>query len=401
MMQKGQTNKRIETFDLMRGFFVLVIIIDHLQRWPGIFDWITGQGRLWVSAAEGFILISGIMIGLVRGRKNIQLPIKEVAKKLWKRAALLYFCAIFAAIATLGIVTIWHTNFTPYPPGIDSYSAPTFLGKIYETFTLRGTFGWSVFLMQYAVYLFVAPLFIYMLRKGLWWVGLLASAAVWLYGFGNNQYLLSWQFLFYIGATIGFYYHSIQNKWQSFAYHKQITSAAIVFAAISLASSVFVIFGWPIVKQSWSPITYEAMLQWRTVIDPLFTRSELLPLHLIITLLWFYTLYSVFVRYDSTIKKYFGWLLLRFGQNSLPIYVTQGFVVVFISGTLPTTNSILMNSMIISATILFIWWMTTKFKQINTYLSKQRIAITSSALNQDQDCEQKILFGGSTVPTDN
>lgn len=357
-MQKPHTKNRIETFDLMRGFFVLVIIIDHIQRWPGIFDWITGQGRLWVSAAEGFIFISGIMIGLIRGRGNITLPLWVVTKKLWWRAFTLYLWAVVTALATRALVAVWDANYSTYPPGLDSYSTTATLGIIAETLTLRGTFGWSVFLVQYTVYLFIAPIFVYALRKNLWWLGLSISAAIWLYGIGNDQYLLSWQFLFFLGATIGFYYKILQNKWQRFRYQSQVSTGIIIATLASLMLSVFSIFGWPIVKQNWSPISLSDMLKYRNIIDPFFIRSELRPIHLLLSLLWFFALYLLFQRYEQVIKQKLGWLLLRFGQNSLFVYILQGFVVVIISGLLPETSNMVLNACMIAGTIMLIWWLT-------------------------------------------
>lgn len=357
-MQKQPAKKRIETFDLMRGFFVLVIIIDHMQRWPGIFDWITGQGRLWVSAAEGFIFISGIMIGLIRARGNITLPLWNVTKKLWWRAFTLYLWAVITALVTRALVAVWDANYSTYPPGLDSYSATSVLGIIFETITLRGTFGWSVFLVQYAVYLFIAPAFVYALRKNLWWLALSVSATVWLYGIGNDQYLLSWQFLFFLGATIGFYYKDMQKKWHSFRYRSQTSIGVVVAAIVTLIFSVLSIFGWPIVKQNWSPISLADMLRYREIIDPYFIRSELLPMHLLLTLLWFFALYLLFQHYESAIKQKLGWLLLRFGQNSLFVYILQGFVVVIMSGLLPKTSNMVLNACMIAGTIMLIWWLT-------------------------------------------
>lgn len=337
---------------------MLVIIIDHMQRWPGIFDWITGQGRLWVSAAEGFIFISGIMIGLIRGRGNIKLPLWDVAKKLWWRAFTLYAWAIITALVTLVIVAVWHANFSTYPPGKDSYDTTSVVGVILETITLRGTFGWSVFLVQYAVYLFIAPAFLYALRKKIWWVGLGISASIWLFGIGNDQYLLSWQFLFFIGATVGFYYHDLQKRWQSYRYRTGITIGLIIAAVTTLMLSVATIFGWPIVKQNWSPVNLAEMLRYREIIDQYFIRSELRPLHLALSLLWFFALYVIFKRYELHIKKYLGWLLMRFGQNSLFVYILQGFIVVVISGLVPRSTNMLFNAMLITTTIMLIWWLT-------------------------------------------
>ena len=72
-----QKLQRIDTIDIIRGYFLFVIIIDHLARFFGFFDLFTGGGRQWVSAAEGFFFISGMMIGLVRAKKLKDKPKKS------------------------------------------------------------------------------------------------------------------------------------------------------------------------------------------------------------------------------------------------------------------------------------------------------------------------------------
>jgi hypothetical protein len=343
----------------MRGFFVLVIIIDHLQRWPGGFDWITGQGRLWASAAEGFILISGIMIGLIRGRNNINIPFKTVTKKIWWRAFTLYIWAVITALATLAIATLWKGNFMPYPPGLDSYETSVGLGKIWQTVSLQGTFGWSVFLVLYAVFLAIAPAAVWLLRKGWWKLIILVSLLVWIFGFGKNQMLYSWQILFFGGTVIGFYFYDIQEKWQNLKFHEQLSGVVLATTAITIIASVLTVFGWSIVKSSWTPISYEDFLQFRTIIDPYFLRNELPPLRLLISLLWFSSLYIVFNTYQQKITQYAGWLLLRFGQNSLFVYILQGFIVVLFSIVVPQSTNILVNAIVIVLAIMLIWWLTS------------------------------------------
>lgn len=358
-MNIKKTVSRITTFDLMRGFFVLVIIIDHLQRWPGIFDWFTGQGRLWASAAEGFILISGIMIGLIRGRNNIALPFKTVTKKIWWRALTLYAWAIITALLTLVVVAVWPGIFYPFPPGIDSYESASGVGVVVQTLTLQGTYGWSVFLVLYAVFLFFAPAAVWLLRKGLWKILILISTLVWVYGFGNDQMLLSWQLLFFIGTVVGFYYYDLQKWWQSLRNRKIYEAAILGTALATIVASIFTIFGWQIVKSSWTPISFDSFLDYRSLIDPYFLRNELAPLRLGTALLWFSALYIIFRHYEKHILKKLGWLLLRFGQNSLFVYIVQGFVVVAVSALIPQTNNILLNALTIIGTVLVVWWLTS------------------------------------------
>ena len=76
--------RRIFELDLLRGFFVVIIIIDHLQLWPSPLRYLTGEGRLWVTAAEGFFLISGLLVGYIRGFNNFGNYIFYKNVRWWK-----------------------------------------------------------------------------------------------------------------------------------------------------------------------------------------------------------------------------------------------------------------------------------------------------------------------------
>jgi len=59
------STRRDMRLDLLRGFCVVVMVADHIggeQSWLYI---MTGGNRFFTSAAEGFVLISGIVMGTV------------------------------------------------------------------------------------------------------------------------------------------------------------------------------------------------------------------------------------------------------------------------------------------------------------------------------------------------
>ena len=56
--------KRDRRLDLLRGYCVFAMTVDHLDV-PTWLYWFTGGNRFFVSAAEGFVFISGLVMGLV------------------------------------------------------------------------------------------------------------------------------------------------------------------------------------------------------------------------------------------------------------------------------------------------------------------------------------------------
>ena len=81
---------RLATLDLLRGWFLIVILVNHLFYFPSGYDLISGRGMLLVSAAEGFFIISGLLIGIIRGGRVSNVPFLGIWKKLWKRGIILY-----------------------------------------------------------------------------------------------------------------------------------------------------------------------------------------------------------------------------------------------------------------------------------------------------------------------
>ena len=72
------TNRRLLALDYLE-VFIVVIIVDHLWRWPNLFQFVSGRGELWASAAEGFVIISGLLIGYT-WLQNRNLPLIDVGK---------------------------------------------------------------------------------------------------------------------------------------------------------------------------------------------------------------------------------------------------------------------------------------------------------------------------------
>ena len=59
------SGKRDLRIDLLRGICVFVMIVDHVGGEQSWFYALTGGNRFFVSAAEGFVLLSGLSMGMV------------------------------------------------------------------------------------------------------------------------------------------------------------------------------------------------------------------------------------------------------------------------------------------------------------------------------------------------
>ncbi|MBL0422976.1 OpgC domain-containing protein [Ramlibacter sp. AW1] len=92
--------------DALRGLMLVLMTLTHLPtRLTNPF----GQPFGYVSAAEGFVLLSGYMAGLVYGRLAVEKGIDTMRRAFWRRALLVYACHaalllfLFTVIALIGI----------------------------------------------------------------------------------------------------------------------------------------------------------------------------------------------------------------------------------------------------------------------------------------------------------
>lgn len=329
---------RIDAFDYLRGFFIVIIIIDHLWRWPNLFQYVSGRGELWVSAAEGFVIISGLLVGYVRGYKNRRDPLKAVSAKLVKRGLLLY---LWMLITTVSLVAMsWMLNFKgsiahfPEPKG-DWISLITNALRFDYVHTL------THFLYLYAIFLIIAPLAIWLLRIGKGWIIGVASVLLWWIGFVNHIEWLQWQVLFFVPAIAGYYLDTVTAKLQ------QLTTATrallqygFIFATIAMlvVSSAIILPADP------------GMFQ-----HTLFSREPLTIERVVLSFIWFIGLVSLFQLAMPLLKRYLGWLLHVFGGHSLTAYIVHIFPLMLCQLLVSDTNNFWINSLLVIVCVLLTW----------------------------------------------
>lgn len=324
----SKKRQRILALDLLRGLFMLCIIINHNAGWsPSFLNIFTGQGALFASAAEGFFAISGILVGYIYGPKILRNR-KIIFKKLWLRAGLLYLLAVGLTI----LFTLWNlatpeVNFrlTPWSGNLTDF--------LTQTLTLQFGFGWHEYLRQYAVYMFIAPfaLFACAIRK--WWIIILISTFVLLFVGHQGVFnpFASWQAIFLYSLVIGFYLPLIEKYWSNL---QNTTRRVLVISLVSLAAasylfSVAIFTITPAIINTIGvlmPIDILAFLEKVITfrddhILPYFQPRENLPfIRLFFGCLWFSALYIVFRKYENSIDIYTKGILSFFGKNSLVIF---------------------------------------------------------------------------------
>jgi len=359
---------RIVTFDIMRGFFLIAIIVDHIAFFPSLLDFWGMRGYLLVSTAEGFFLLSGIVLGLVRGAKLVHSPFKDVTKLVLKRALTLFITYV---VLVIGFTLIaWYVY--PGNPNIKYgvMADHSVLKLIWDTISLQYTYGWADYLRFYAIFIALSPLALWLLRKGKWYIVLLVSTLVWLLFPVDFRTLswqtvellqpIPWQLLFYSGLVIGFHWPDIAS-WCS--KHKKVLSRYVALPIVIVAASlllwnIFAVFGREFIHAAWTDeLSYRA---WELRMNEF--HKETLPfIRIVLFFLWFWASFIVVRKFEKPILKYTGWLLVPFGTNSLYVYTVQAILLFFVHIYLQT-GSLLFNTAVEVFVIALVYFaVRTKF----------------------------------------
>lgn len=331
-------SSRIVTLDLMRGYFLIAIILNHLAYYPNGFDWFTARGDLYVSSAEGFFFISGLVLGIVRGRKLMEQPLSRVTKLLLSRSFQIYMTSIILLL----IFTLFGWWFFLNNPGLKFgiRSPDTDIWQfLWQVISLQYFYGWADYLRLYAMFLLASPLAIWLLRRGQWHYLLLGSMGVWLL-YPSNLNLhspyevkqlfqpLSWQLLFFGGMIVGFYWQYLIAWWQDIPlrYRRVITITILGLAVITLAANLILVFA-----ERWHLSSAAIIQQYNTWLHvTYFDKERLAIFRIMLFLVWFWASFWLFYRFEGIIRRWLGWLLESFGTNSLYVYTLHAFAIFFV-----------------------------------------------------------------------
>jgi len=371
---KVPRSRRILAFDLMRGFFLLVIMIDHIELYPSGLDLFTGKGRLWASAAEGFFFMSGLLIGMMYKRR-LHFGMRFIFKKMWLRAAELYIVGVGLTFLFLAwAIFTHHTNVKdslPVPFDWAHYS--------WQALTMRFTYGWADFLVRFAILMFFAPFVFYLVAKRRWWLALAGIVTVWL--FRGQNFTMSWQLIFNSAIVVGFYWPKIE-EWFRTLKKPQRSKIKRVMAGtelVTFAASYMSVFPLTLLNMAWGWGRLPGWLQhvtftWNRLNYDIWVYADkwtMGPLRVALFFLWFTVFYWLVHKYETKVGQYTGGLLELLGRNSLFVYTAHAFIVfIFKLYLIPPNTSFLENLLITAAGLAILILITYSYKKLQPRLAR-------------------------------
>lgn len=309
--------------DALRGLCALVMVIDHVGGASFLYG-VTGGNAFVVSAAEGFIFLSGLMVGLIHGRRIARDGLETVQLRVLRRAAVLYGLTLWLTFLFVGL-----SRFTSMPWLQDQEALSVRL--VASIVTLHRTYYLVDVLVLYTILMLLAPGALLLLHRGRTWIVLALSLAAWAifqvfpeeasipWAITNNDTFRfpAWQVWFFTGAVVGYHRDAIGKAFRS------VPAWLTVGVLAGLASVTVVLHATSgeALAQALQAPSAEA------VMDALFDKTVARPGRLIAFAIWFPLLYLVVgIAWRATARA-FAWLLVPFGQNALYVYAMHLFMV--------------------------------------------------------------------------
>jgi len=240
--------------DALRGLMLVLMTTTHI---PTRFSDPLGQPLGFVSAAEGFVLLSGFVAGMVYTQRRLRAGEEAMRDAFRKRAVKLYLCQAGLLAFLFGVVTL--IGGLLHQPAITDLVS-FFLDRPYTALVSGLMLLYNPPLLDilpmYVIFMIVSPvLLLHGAHQG-WGPILVASGALWLgaqFGLGESTYdelaallalpvpfrqtgafeFAAWQFLWVIGLWMGAGEASHQPV-QPVPFPRWAVAVALAYAAVHL-----------------------------------------------------------------------------------------------------------------------------------------------------------------------
>ena len=319
------------------------MVVDHLGGASFLYP-LTGGNAFYASAAEGFIFLSGLMVGLIYGRRIDRDGLATVQMRLLRRALTLYAVTLGLTFVFVGLSRLagmpWLQDVEPLTPQL-----------AISLITLHHTYYLVDVMLLYTLLLAISPLALLLLhtRHSAWLVGMSialwaahlafsAQAAVPWEIVNNDTFRVgAWQLWFFVGMAIGYHWDAVRTRLGRIPRQPAI----VTLAALAIGLVVLRLVG-------------------PSDTVPFFDKHYAAPGRVFAFAVYFPLLYIVLTLAWVPLARVAGWLLLPFGQNALYVYAMHLFAIFFAALVLPYVpgfdrGNAVMNGLVQVLAVLGIW----------------------------------------------
>jgi hypothetical protein len=303
--------RRDVALDLLRGLAMVILVINHTALESPLRD----ATRAVLSAAEVLVMVSGVVVGMVFGRRWLEHGARATTRLLVLRARKLYVASV-VVVGLVGLallVPFLGAEALAISPrvGVDTYAYDSAWRTALSIVTLEAG-PWQFNILGFFItVLLAAPLVLAALARGWWPVVLGTSVALYLAGRTTGVDvlpaqserafpLLVWQLLFVGGMVLG---------WQRDAV------AAWVHPRRKLV--------WGVIGATAVTLTVLRLALPRDV--AIFHKGSLAPLRILLMASVAAAIYGVLRHHEAAAERRLGPVLLPLGRNSFYVFIVHVF----------------------------------------------------------------------------
>ena len=344
------TTRRDLRLDFLRGFCLFAMIVDHIAG-PSLLYGLTGGNSFYVSAAEGFVFISGLLLGMIHRKTIERHGFGTALRKALRRAGILY--ALMVGLTIGFYASAWLIGLPwadPEPLG----GPATF---VWSVLALRRAYWLTDILLLYTLLVAAAPLALWVLQHhrpgwllaGSWLLWLLYQAAPDLLArplpATHSFNPLAWQIFFVHALTLG-YHRDRVTRYLTSARRRRlfVVSGALLLVLVLVYHGQDARFGPD--AQRW--------------LQAMTAKGDVRPGRLVAAAVVFPFAYLLATYLWWPLRRSVGWLLVPLGQRALHGYALH-LLLILLSlrlahwlATLPAPQSV-RNAVVQLGAVLLVW----------------------------------------------
>lgn len=299
--------------DLLRGFCLFAMLVDHIAG-PSALYHLTGGNGFFVSAAEGFVFISGLLLGIT-SRKTIERSgFGAVVRKSLRRSGMLYLLMVALTLAfNIGGLLLGL-------PWLPAHTPADLMAFTWSVVGLRQSYWLTDILTLYTLLIVASPLALWLMQRnrtrwllaGSWVAWLLYQLAPDLLGpllpATQSFNPVAWQIFFMHALVVGYHRERLGQFWTPGRRRALVlVSGALVAMLLGLfhgEGTLSRVFG-----SGFDPWLQAITDKGGVAIGRLVAAAAVFPFaYLVVTYLW------------VPLQRCVGWLLVPIGQRSLTGY---------------------------------------------------------------------------------
>jgi hypothetical protein len=315
--------KRDLRFDLLRGFAVFAMVVDHVGGDSSPLYVITGGNRFFASAAEAFVFLSGLLMGMINGGLIRRGDVGEALRRVIRRATLLYSITVGMTLLIAVLPNLLRLAWAP------DLGGEPLLDYVVGVFTLHRTTYLIDVMLLYTLLVLAAEPILLLLEHGrtrlvlggswlLWflWQGWPAAADIWPIP-GEELFVVSaWQVLFVTALVIGYHRRKLEGAFRAAG-----SLPALLISGAALAGLLALYFS------RLAPLIALTGRDRVTLDEWFFAKDDVAPGRIVTFAAAIVFAYALATLAWRPLARATGWLLLPLGQNALSAYIIHLFVV--------------------------------------------------------------------------